>query len=158
VIFATVGNSAFDALIAAVDSVCGKHHYETFAQIGLGRYEPKVLHWRRFLAAGDMVRSIRTARLVVCHAGAGIVGEVMRAARPMLVVPRTGNQVRWRDQGNQAEFAQVLAREFGVTVVWDLQNLGSAIGEVLSRDPADIRYRLRETNVPMLVASYLQTF
>ena len=63
---------------------------EGFAQIGDGRFVPPTLRWARFLPHAEFRRQLGWAEVVVCHGGMGVLGEAMRANRPIVAVARRG--------------------------------------------------------------------
>ena len=80
----------FDELVAAADAAAGSLALRGLAQIGHSSVVPKHLDSVRFLPEATLRDLLRRAGVVVCHGGMGILGEAMRAGRPIVAVPRRG--------------------------------------------------------------------
>jgi UDP-N-acetylglucosamine transferase subunit ALG13 len=88
-IFVTVGTQLpFDRLIAAVDSWAAEHDAEVFAQTGGTSFRPQNIAWKDFIDSGEAGERIRTADLVVAHAGMGTILTRCETGLPMIVMPR----------------------------------------------------------------------
>jgi UDP-N-acetylglucosamine transferase subunit ALG13 len=83
-VFATVGTTRFDSLIRAVDSLDATE-YELSAQIADGLYEPSTVQFFRF--SSHIVDEYTNADIVITHAGAGTVYELLELSKPLLIVP-----------------------------------------------------------------------
>lgn len=142
----------FDELVEAADRAVGVLGAVGFAQIGHGRYVPLAMSWARFLPAPALLARLREASAVVCHGGIGILGEAMRAGRPIVAVPRRGPTTRRHPANDQTEFLYRLAERSPITVCEDPADLASALRRRLALAPP--RYDLR-SDIPDLVAGYL---
>jgi len=88
-IFVTVGTQLpFDRLIAAVDRWALQHEAEVFAQTGRTALRPQHIAWRDFIDTAEANERIRTADLVVAHAGMGTILTRLETGLPMIVMPR----------------------------------------------------------------------
>ncbi|OQR98044.1 UDP-N-acetylglucosamine transferase subunit [Achlya hypogyna] len=98
-VFVTVGTTSFDALVEALDTAeayaaLAAHGYDSVVfQIGRGSYEPQgadsslaVTHYRYNTAYQD---DIGAATLVISHAGAGTIMDVLGQRKHLIVVPNT---------------------------------------------------------------------
>lgn len=144
----------FDALVEAADVAAERLGVAGFAQIGHSVATPRHLAWERFLAPERLRERIEAARLVVCHGGIGLIGEAMRAGKPILVVPRQGRPTRASPAGDQTALALRLAAEHPIRVCERPALLGDMVGAMLADGPAAPRYLLG-SDVPALVAGYL---
>lgn len=144
----------FDALVAAADAAAGHLRLGGFAQIGHSAVTPRHLAWERFLPPERLRERIAAARLVVCHGGIGLIGEAMRAGKPILVVPRRGRPTRASPAGDQTALAWRLAAEHPIRVCERPEELGDMVGAMLADGPATPRYALG-SDVPVLVAGFL---
>jgi UDP-N-acetylglucosamine transferase subunit ALG13 len=74
-IFVTVGTEKFpfDRLIRALDEAkrSGRIQQKVFAQIGTSTYLPQACDYSRFLSFSSMIEYIRTADIIIGHAGVG---------------------------------------------------------------------------------------
>ena len=80
----------FDELVEAADGAVGELGLPGFAQIGHSRVIPRHLAWERFLLPAALAGRIDGAGLVICHGGMGLLGEAMRAGKPIIAMPRSG--------------------------------------------------------------------
>ena len=92
----------FDELVAAADAAAAELGLAGFAQIGHSRVIPKHLAWERFLPPAALAGRIAQAQLVICHGGIGLLGEAMRAAKPLIVMPRRGRPTPACPAGDQS--------------------------------------------------------
>ncbi len=90
-IFLTVGSRyGFDRLVRAVDEMVdvGQINEEVTAQIGLGGYEPKHMHFERFIDGTRYDARMRDAHMLIGHAGSGTISLAVANCKPLLVMPR----------------------------------------------------------------------
>jgi len=110
-IFFTVGTErfAFDRLVQMADLVQGTlKEEEVFVQLGESRIIPKQCAWSRFLSFDELVRKIKEARIVVAHAGVGILLLCARFGKVPISLPR---EKRFREHvdDHQLELAKKMA-------------------------------------------------
>lgn len=106
-VFVTVGTTKFDALIRAVDQqafadvLVGRGYTRLVMQIGRAEYTPRRLlppnsraarlhsglSVEYFDFAPSLADHLRSAALVISHAGSGSIFEALRLQRPLVVVP-----------------------------------------------------------------------
>ena len=144
----------FDELVAGADAAAGRLGVPGFAQIGHSAVVPRHLVWERFLAPADLAARIAAASLVVCHAGIGLVGEAMRAGKPILLMPRRGRPSRSSPAGDQAELARRLAERYPLRVCEHAEELPGSISAMLEAGPHPCQYELG-SDVPLIVAGFL---
>jgi UDP-N-acetylglucosamine transferase subunit ALG13 len=110
VIFLTVGSRyGFDRLVRAVDDMVdrGEINEEISAQIGLGAYQPRHMHFERFIDGNRYDRRIRDADALIGHAGSGTISLAVTNCKPLLVLPR---RRRYHEHVNDHQVAT--ARKF----------------------------------------------
>jgi UDP:flavonoid glycosyltransferase YjiC (YdhE family) len=155
VILVAVGTfrHGFDALVAAADEAAGALGVPGFAQIGHSAVVPRHLAWARFLAPAELARRIEAAEAVVCHGGIGLIGEAMRAGKPILVLPRRGRPTRASPAGDQSELARRLAERHPIRVGERPEELRAGLAALLA-SPGPRRYALG-SDVPAILTRFL---
>ena len=111
-----------------MDRTAGELGEQVVMQIGSTNYEPKNCDYFRFIPRNDIEELYARARLVVCHAGSGSILTVLKQKKPFVLVPRMKRYGEVFDD-HQIEIAREMERR-GVTVVYDMSNLESAVGNV----------------------------
>lgn len=128
-IFVTVGGMrAFDRLIRETDRIAGKIDEKLVMQIGSTNYKPKSCDYFRFTPVKEIEELYAEARVVVCHAGIGSILTAVKYNKPLILVPRMQSYGEVFDD-HQLEIAREMEGR-GVTVVYDISNLESAVGNV----------------------------
>jgi UDP-N-acetylglucosamine transferase subunit ALG13 len=145
--------AGFDDLVAAADDTCRKFGLKGFAQIGHSTIVPQSMEWERFLQQDRLVTLFQAARLVVCHAGMGIVGEAMRASVPIVLYPRRGATTSSHPANDQTEFARTIGTRHGLPVCEDARQLPALVAAIL-RQPTRRTYEIG-SDVPQILTSWL---
>ncbi len=118
-IFVTVGTTAFDQLIEAVDAQLPGTQFDVTCQIADGKYLPKTKHVR---FADDLSHRFAQADVVITHGGAGTVFELLEQGKKIVVVPNL-----FRVDKHQTDLAKhVEQNNFGV-VCWALSDLSACL-------------------------------
>lgn len=128
-IFATVGSQMpFDRLILAVDEWMGKQSgsVSVLAQIGNSNVVASHLKIVTSLSPGEFRDSVKSAEIIVAHAGMGSVLTAMEFGKPLVVLPRLGARQETRND-HQVATAKWLATKPGVYVAMDESELPMAI-------------------------------
>ncbi|XP_045821658.1 UDP-N-acetylglucosamine transferase subunit ALG13 homolog isoform X3 [Trifolium pratense] len=98
VIFVTVGTTCFDALVKAVDSetlqkeLLAKGYTHLLIQMGRGSYLPTKsegdcnLVVDYFTFSSSIADHIKSASLIISHAGSGSIFETLKLGKPLIVV------------------------------------------------------------------------
>ncbi|MGD9508847.1 MAG: glycosyltransferase [Geminicoccaceae bacterium] len=144
----------FDELVTAADTVAAELGLPGFAQIGHSRVVPVQLAWERFLTPAAMAARIAAASLVLCHGGIGLLGEAMRAGKPIIAMPRRGRPTARRPAGDQTAVIQRLAARYPIGVCEQPEQLAALVRDRMRRGLGPQRYDL-SSDVPELVASFL---
>ena len=144
----------FDELVTAADAAAAATGLPGFAQIGHSRAVPRHLAWERFLPLAAMARQLAAARLVICHGGMGLLGEAMRAGKPIIAVPRRGRPTRASPAGDQTALVRRLAELHPIAVCERLEDLGGIVAAALRSGLRPQAYDLA-SDVPQLVAAFL---
>jgi UDP-N-acetylglucosamine transferase subunit ALG13 len=111
-IFVTVGMfpKQFVRLVRAADEMAGQVDEYVVIQRGATAYVPSHAHSFTYDSEDSFVRWVAQARVVVAHAGAGTILGVLRAGKPLVVVPRL-ERLQEHNNDHQLELAQVLAEQ-----------------------------------------------
>jgi UDP-N-acetylglucosamine transferase subunit ALG13 len=135
VILVTIGSLfPFDRLIRAVDELAPSWpNEEFFAQIGDGEYEPTNMRFSRMLSAKAFAEAVKSARLIIAHAGMGSVITAMEANKPIVILPRK-MEFDEHTTDHQMATARWLIGRRGVYVALADENLRDVIDEALSID------------------------
>ncbi|RDX64828.1 UDP-N-acetylglucosamine transferase subunit ALG13-like protein [Mucuna pruriens] len=116
VVFVTVGTTSFDALVKAVDSnnvkqaLFAKGYTHLLIQMGRGFYLPTksegdgLLAVDYFTFSSSIADHLRSASLVISHAGSGSIFETLRLGKPLIVVVNEDLM-----DNHQSELAEELA-------------------------------------------------
>lgn len=144
----------FDTLVDSADTAAATLNVPGFAQIGHSTIVPRHLAWERFLPPEALLRRIALASVVVCHGGIGLIGEAMRAARPIVVMPRVGRPTRTSPAGDQSELARRLAERYPIRVCERAGELRAILAAMLAEGPGICRYELG-SDVPEILARFL---
>lgn len=135
-----VGTSArpFDRLLRAVDQLYAEGALDLpgLVQRGPGGYVPRHLPSAPLLPAPELDERIRRARLIVCHAGAGLLGTCLRHGKRPVVLPRLGSQGEHVDD-HQLMLSRALGEAGLIRPVPEASALGRVITQALAGgDPA----------------------
>ena len=115
-IFLTVGTQLpFDRLVQIVDDVAPSLGEDIFGQIGRGRYQPTNIEICDFLSPEAFATKLRSARIVIGHAGIGTLLSAKSVMKPVLVMARRADLGEHRNDHQSATAAQ-LGRTPGVHV------------------------------------------
>jgi UDP-N-acetylglucosamine transferase subunit ALG13 len=130
VIFVTVGTQlAFDRMVCAVDGWAALHPDEAvFAQIGPATALPLHMQHERFLSPARADELMRSAEVIVAHAGMGSVLTALALQRPIIIVPRRADRGEHRND-HQLATARWLQRRPGVFVAWDETEVGGLLDD-----------------------------
>lgn len=127
-IFVTVGTQLpFDRLISAVDEWAATHDCEVFAQTGTSPLRPRNIAWKDFIGTSEAGERIKTADLVVAHAGMGTILTRLETGRPMLVMPRRASLGEHRND-HQLATSRRLSHLPGLWVVDGEDELSKLMG------------------------------
>jgi len=118
----------FDRLIRALDEWAGKQEgaVSVLAQIGNSDVVASHLKIISSLSPGEFRESVKTAEVIVAHAGMGSVLTAMEFGKPLVVLPRLG---AWQETRNdhQVATAKWLSSKPGVYVAMSESDLPAAI-------------------------------
>ena len=84
-IFVTIGTTKFDSLIEVVDNNLNNKDYEVVFQIADGKYKPK--NFEYFEYTQDIQKYFKNSDIVITHAGAGSIYELLELKKKIIIVP-----------------------------------------------------------------------
>ncbi len=127
-IFVTVGSSmAFDRLVRAVDEWAGLHgRTDVFAQIGQSDYRPKYIEAVQFMDPPEFRELVRSANLIVAHAGMGSIITALELGKHIVVMPRREHLGETRSD-HQVATARHFEQQPNIIVAYDETELPSKI-------------------------------
>lgn len=140
-IFITIGSAfPFDRLIRTMDAwaeTTGRGG-DCLAQIGRGTYRPSHMEWRPSLGETEFAETVKSASLVVSHAGMGSVITALRHGTPIVMLPRRF-EAGEHTTDHQMATARWLEAKPGVFIAWDEEVLADKIAEAEAGSSADAR-------------------
>ncbi|MEW6983284.1 PssE/Cps14G family polysaccharide biosynthesis glycosyltransferase [Colwelliaceae bacterium 6471] len=133
-IFVTVGNTQYNQLIEALDNYVPNDKYEVVIQLADGFYRPKNHQYFRFTQ--EVQKYYQEADLVVSHAGAGSVFNLLSLNKKLVVVPNFE-----RVDDHQLDLANFIDKNRYACVCFDLTNILSCINKAYSNDFESYQYQ-----------------
>lgn len=125
-VFVTVGTGSFDQLITEVDKCLNTPDFDVLCQIGAGSVIP---HQPHYTLSDNYKADFDNADVVVTHAGAATVFELLESQKKVLVVPN-----QFRIDKHQADLAQYIEQQNYAGVCWHLADLKTKLIEVFQTD------------------------
>jgi len=122
----------FTRLIRKMDEVAGRLDEEVVMQIGSVPYEPKNAKYFSHTSYQESLSYFQKASLVVGHGGIGTILNALRFQVPIVVVPRRRHYGEHFDD-HQVELSQQLVGNELIKVVYDIEDLESAVKEMLEK-------------------------
>ena len=119
-IFVTVGNTHYNSLIKAIDEHLSPEKYDITIQLADGEYKPK--NHSYFSLTSDITQYYNESDLVIAHAGAGTVFELLEGKHRMVVVPNSD-----RVDDHQLDLASYLETNNLACVCYQLAQIEQAI-------------------------------
>ena len=151
-IFVTVGSSAtpFDRLLRAVDAL--RVEERLVVQHGPSTIRPKGAECSEALSHTEFLDLVRSARVVVTHAGVGSIMTALGEQTRPIVVPRLAALGEAVDD-HQVSFARRAAELGFVVLVEDVERLAAEIASPLEiAGPAE----LRRSPIEVELRSYIE--
>ena len=137
-IVVTVGTQLpFDRLVRSMDLLVPHHPMPAIAQIGMTSYAPRHLQWHRSIPAIEFDATLRSASVIVSHAGTGTILMAQKLGKPIVVMPRRAALGEHRNDHQLGTVAQLLGRP-GIFVAMDEGELEDALHAALASETRPI--------------------
>ena len=135
--FVTVGNmnQPFPRLLACVEAIASELPQPIVAQAGNTPYASEAMQVVGFLPPERFAELVRTARVLVMHAGAGSIIHALQAGRAPVVMPRRASLGEAIDE-HQSELAEAFAKRGRLLVAHDAESLLAAVREAMRAPPS----------------------
>ena len=158
-IFVTVGTAVegidFLRLVREMDRVAGVLDHDVLIQTGPVDYEPEHARFVRYVRFDEAMRLFRDADLIVGHCGTGTVLNALRFEKPLVVVPRRVDAGELNKDDHQVQLAAELERMEGVWIVYEIEELESAVRAALARPGPVVRTSPRKARLVEAVRAFL---
>jgi UDP-N-acetylglucosamine transferase subunit ALG13 len=128
----SIGGAEFDRLIKKIDDIAPHFEEEFIVQLGASKYVPKNVRWIQYVPYGESLDYFKNARLIIGHCGSGTIINALSFGKPLIAVPRLVKFYENSDD-HQLQIAQRLGEKGFVEVVYDVENLESAVRRVLEK-------------------------
>jgi beta-1,4-N-acetylglucosaminyltransferase len=125
-IFVTVGHTHYNALFKAVNEQLSPDKYKIVNQISEGTYTPD--NHKYFKYSSQVQDEIKKADLVITHAGAGSVFNLLEISKPTLIVPNFD-----RIDNHQKDLADFVTKNNYACVCNDLTQLEDYVLKSVNR-------------------------
>jgi len=119
-IFVSVGNTQYNSLIKAIDELLSAKEFDITIQIANGSYIP--INHKYFRLTDNISNYYQEADLVVAHAGAGTVFQLLEEERKAVVVPNLE-----RVDDHQLDLAQYVEEHKFANVCYDINQIRESI-------------------------------
>ena len=152
-IYLTVGTypGGFDRLVETIDKLCGIHEIECIAQIGVSSYKPVNLDYRDFFMQEEHLNNIENAKFIITHGGFGIIGDIMRMQKPMIIAPRKPGE----GPNDQIEMAKNISEMHDIPLCLEIKDLEQLFLSLLNMKDEKIIYNFNN-NVSSIISDYLK--
>lgn len=128
----------FNRLVKAMDILSSSSAEKVVIQTGSSKCVPKHAVWFRFLESDEDIHKLMVeADIVVAHAGAGTIIDILKLGKPLVLVPRRREFGEIVDD-QQVELANELAKSSKAIVVNDVDLLATAIEAARKTEPKPI--------------------
>ncbi len=119
-IFVTVGTDQhFDRMVKIIDQwEANNPTQDIFAQIGDTDYQPSHLKYSKFLTPQEFVEHVKSASLIIGHAGMGTILTALKHQKPVLVMPKLASLGEHRNE-HQTATANYLSDQYKINVAFD---------------------------------------
>jgi len=154
-IFITVGTEQFplDRLVRALDEACARGEIgdSVFAQIGVSQYRPGSFDYTEFIGFDLMIEKMKSARVVVSHAGAGTTLLALSLGKIPIIFPRRLDNKEHVDD-HQMEFSKRMEKARRLIVAYDEKDL---VEKIKNYDDHVKRLKVFQADEENELASYL---
>jgi beta-1,4-N-acetylglucosaminyltransferase len=127
-IFVTVGthSQGFDRLIQKIDEIAAGLDEPVIMQTGASMYQPRHTEYFKYRPSQEIDDLVKEARVVVSHAGAASIINVLKYRKPLIIIPRQKKYNEHIDD-HQMELASVMAEKRYIQAVYQVEDLPKAL-------------------------------
>lgn len=125
-IFVSVGNTQYNSLIKAIDELLPASEFDIIIQLAGGSYLPINHPFIRF--TDNIAQYYADAEVIIAHAGAGTVFQLLEESRRMVVVPN-----HERLDAHQLDLAQYVNKNDFACVCYEFSKLKESIIEASTK-------------------------
>ncbi len=127
-IFIAVGTDKheFRRLVEAADELAKKTKEKIVVQTGRTKLKPKNCEWFDFLPEEEFQKYLKEARIVITHAGVGLIVDAVKAKKPVIAVPRR-KELNEHVDNHQFQIAREMEKEGKLIVCEDVSILKECI-------------------------------
>ena len=126
-VFVTVGNTQYNSLIKAIDETLSVDEFDVIIQLADGSTTPKNHKFFRFTQ--DIETYFKDADVVITHAGAGTVFQLLEDKAKMVVIPN-----HERIDAHQLDLAQYVDNNKFASVCYDLANIKACVTAAVEKN------------------------
>lgn len=126
-IFAVAGTQLpFPRLMTALDRIAGETDLQIVAQCADEKFQSETMTAIPFLPGTEFEAMAAKCRVIVAHAGIGIIMTAAKHGKPLIIMPRRADLGEHRNDHQQAT-ARRFADVPGITVVCDAEELKASL-------------------------------
>lgn len=152
-IFAIAGTQLpFPRLMNTMDELAGRLEFNVLAQTADTQFTSKTMRTVAFLPEAEFDEALAQTRLIVAHAGIGVIMAAAEMNKPIIIMPRRADLGEHRND-HQIATAHRFASVPGITVVESREELEQAL---LARDHQPVEFGRRE-NLTNLISAVART-
>ena len=153
-IFVILGNHTqpFYRLLKKVDQLkADKIIDDVFLQIGYSDYQPKYCSYEKFVGFNKFQDLIKQSEIIITHAGAGSLINILSHDKPAVVIPRM-KKYDEHTNDHQIQLTKELDKQGRIIAVYEIETLGDAVDKARNFQPQKQR---NSSNVVELIEGYL---
>ncbi|MCD6478166.1 MAG: beta-1,4-galactosyltransferase [Candidatus Aenigmarchaeota archaeon] len=145
----------FRRLVKAADKLAEKMKERIVIQIGRTKLIPKNCEWFDILPEEEFQKYLKKARVVVTHAGVGLIVDALKAKKPTVVVPRRKDLNEHVDN-HQFQIAKEMDNEGKVVMCEDVSKLKDCIKK--AEKIKNLGLKKKEKRISYIIRRYINNW